>query len=199
MKCLSSREIVSINTTGQLKVWDIRLGKLEKPQKVLTLSGNACPLLSVNRHPNQPHIFVTGHGNGEIGIWDVRQEKAPVTLIDAHESEVWQVQFHEVYADNLFTCSQDGSCWFWNGTKMLSEANHMKFINKDTFQSNQTEENLSSSVWLYVDANKHKMETYSLLPFKKSSVNCFDVSAETMICGTDSESIIIVNDIPIRP
>lgn len=192
---LSNREIVSINTTGQLKLWDIRLGELNKPQKVLTLNGNACPLISMDKHPNQPHILVTGHGNGEIGIWDIRQEKSPVTLIDAHEAEVWEVRFHPVYSDNLFTCSQDGSCWFWNGTNMISEASHMKLLDEETRLQQQ---DLSSSVWLYIDANKHKMDTYSLLPFKKGSINCFDVTMETLICGTDNESIVIVNDIPIR-
>lgn len=190
---LSSKEFASINTTGQLKVWDSL--RLDRPVKTLTLSGNACPLLSLDKHPNQPHILVTGHGDGVIGIWDIRQDKAPVTLIDAHEAEVWQVRFHPLYPDNLFTCSQDGSCWFWNGASMISGAS---ITLNDTVNKFEPSDVPSSSIWLHVDANKHKMETFSLIPFNKSAINTFDVSGSSLICGTDGEAIIVVNDIPVR-
>ena len=199
LQYVSTKEVVSINSTGQLKVWDIRQPSTQA-QKILTLSGNACPLLSIDKHPNQPHILVTGHGDGVIGIWDIRQEKAPVTLIDAHESEVWQVKFHPIYPDNLFTCSEDGSCWFWDGTAMISGANYIKSMNETAgrFNTVPQQDDLSSSVWLYIDANKHKMETFSLIPFNKSAVNTFDVNGSSLICGTDGEAVIIVTDIPVR-
>lgn len=201
---LSPKEVLSINSTGQLKLWDTRQINSEKAQKVLTLSGNACPLLSVDEHPNQPHIVVTGHGDGVVGIWDTRQEKAPVTLIDAHEAEVWQVKFHSMYPDNLFTCSEDGSCWFWEGSSMISGAAQIKSLNGTTagfgysFQTPVHDDPASTSVWLYVDANKHKMETFSLIPFNTSAVNTFDVNTSRLICGTDNEAIIAVNNIPLR-
>lgn len=197
--------MLSINSTGQLKIWDTRqLNNEKSAQKILTLSGNACPLLSVDKHPNQPHIVVTGHGDGVIGIWDTRQERAPVTLIDAHEAEVWQVKFHPMYPDNLFTCSEDGSCWFWEGSSMISgatmNATTTAGISTLSFHQNQTavDDPASTSVWLYVDANKHKMETFSLIPFNTSPVNTFDVNTSRLICGTDNEAIIAVNNIPLR-
>jgi len=196
LKFLNSKEFASINTTGQLKIWDMQV--MGSPVKTLTLSGNACPLLSLDRHPNQPHILVTGHGDGVIGIWDVRQDKMPVTLIDAHESEVWQVRFHPLYPDNLFSCSEDGSCWFWNGASMMSAATSMKALNDTLAHEPLALESASSSIWLNVDANKHKMETYSLIPFNKSAVNCFDICGSSLLCGTDGEAVIVVNDIPLR-
>ena len=204
IKYITSKEFLSINSTGQLKIWDSRtLSKDNQPQKVLTLPGNACPLLSVDKHPNQPHIVVTGHGDGVIGIWDTRQEKAPVTLIDAHSAEVRQVKFHAMYPDNLFTCSEDGSCWFWDGSSMISGANQVKTLSETGLglsfhQTSLMADAASSSIWLYVDANKHKMETFSLIPFNRSAVNTFDVNASRLICGTDNEALIAVNDIPLR-
>ena len=41
-------------------------------------------LHSVDRHPGQPHIVATGSGDGVLGIWDLRQEKSPVSLLEAH-------------------------------------------------------------------------------------------------------------------
>ncbi|XP_065676405.1 nucleoporin Nup43 [Hydra vulgaris] len=189
LQFLSSTELVSINSTGQLKLWDIRQQKLDKPEKVLALSGNACPLLSVDKHPNQSHIVVTGHGDGVVGIWDIRQENGPVTLVDAHEAEVWTVMFHPLYPDNLFTCSQDGSCWFWDGASMNNEIIYSNLNNNNSH---------SHSAWLYIDANKHKMETFSLVPFNKSPINSFDVCLSSLVCATDSEALIIVSDIPVR-
>jgi nuclear pore complex protein Nup43 len=194
LRFLNSKEFASINTTGQLKIWDCQA--MDNPVKTLTLSGNACPLLSVDKHPNQPHILVTGHGDGVIGIWDIRQDRAPVTLIDAHESEVWQVRFHPLYPDNLFSCSEDGSCWFWNGASMMSGATSMKVLN-DTLAGGDSG-TTSTSIWLHVDANKHKMETFSLIPFNKSAVNCFDICGSSLLCGTDGEAVIVVNDIPLH-
>ena len=36
---------------------------------------------------------------------------------------VWEVRFHPTHSDNLFTCSDDGSIWHWDGTSMSSAVN----------------------------------------------------------------------------
>ena len=56
----------------------------------------------------------------------------------------------------------------------------------------------SSSPWLFVDTNKHKLETYSLLPVNNLPVNSLDVDGNSLVCGTDGEAIIIVQDLPIK-
>ena len=38
-------------------------------------------------HPNQPHTVAAGCSNGLISILDLRQEKMPVSLIQAHTHE----------------------------------------------------------------------------------------------------------------
>lgn len=51
---------------------------------LLNRSGELTSLHSVDRHPGQPHIVATGSGDGVLGIWDLRQEKSPVSLLEAH-------------------------------------------------------------------------------------------------------------------
>lgn len=187
---LNSKEVVSVNTTGQVKLWDVRTK--DEPSKVLSLSGNACPILSIDKHPNQQHILVTGHSDGVIGIWDVRQDTSPVTLIEANSAEVWEVRFHPQHPDNLFTCSEDGSCWFWDGSSMVSQTNYQSCLQMDDLPSS------SASVWLYVDANKKKLETFSLLPFNKMAVNSFDLNHSSLVCSTDAESIMFVHNLQVR-
>ena len=35
---------------------------------------------------------------------------------------VWEVKFHESYPDNLFSCSEDGSVWHWDGSNINAPA-----------------------------------------------------------------------------
>ena len=62
----------------------------------------------------------------------------------------------------------------------------------------QREMQSSTTAWLYVDANKHKIETFSLLPFNRLPVNTIDIESRTLLCGTDGEAIIMVKEIPIK-
>ena len=50
-------------------------------------SGEKVALESVDRHPYQPYLVVTGSSDGVVGVWDLRHERYPVTMIDAHDSE----------------------------------------------------------------------------------------------------------------
>ncbi len=50
-------------------------------------SGERISLESLDRHPYQPHLHVTGAADGIIGVWDIRHERYPVTLIEAHDNE----------------------------------------------------------------------------------------------------------------
>jgi len=38
----------------------------------------------MDRHPTQPHIVATGGLDGTLYLWDMRQEKYPITLLEAH-------------------------------------------------------------------------------------------------------------------
>ena len=56
----------------------------------------------------------------------------------------------------------------------------------------------SRSVWLHVDASKHKIKTFSLLPFNRLPVNTIDIESRTLLYRTDGEAMIIVREIPIK-
>ena len=50
-------------------------------------SGDRVPLLCIDKHPTQPHLIATGGQDGVLGLWDMRQEQYPVTLLQAHDAE----------------------------------------------------------------------------------------------------------------
>ncbi len=104
------------------------------------------------------------------------------------------MKFHPKSPDNLFTCSEDGSAWYWDGTSISLTASDG--VPKPSLPSMDTSN--VCSAWLNVDANKHKIETYSLLPFNRLPVNSVDIDSNALICGTDGEAIIVVQDLPIK-
>ncbi|KAF4024654.1 hypothetical protein G4228_016660 [Cervus hanglu yarkandensis] len=83
---LRTPEILTVNSIGQLKIWDFRQQGNE-PTQILSLTGDRVPLHCVDRHPNQQHVVATGGQDGMLSIWDVRQGTMPVSLLKAHEAE----------------------------------------------------------------------------------------------------------------
>ncbi|KAI5193881.1 nucleoporin Nup43 isoform X1 [Manis pentadactyla] len=83
---LRTPEILTVNSIGQLKIWDFRQQGNE-PSQILSLTGDRVPLHCVDRHPNQQHVVATGGQDGMLSIWDVRQGTMPVSLLKAHEAE----------------------------------------------------------------------------------------------------------------
>lgn len=66
---LRHTEVISVNSSGQLKTYDLRSSS-DAPAQTLSVSGELTSLHSVDRHPGQPHIVATGSGDGVLGIWD---------------------------------------------------------------------------------------------------------------------------------
>ena len=112
------------------------------------------------------------------------------------------MKFHPKYPDNLFTCSEDGSAWYWDGTSITSrthdDTHQLPLPRVDAKNWAQPLSAQLASPWLYIDTNKDRMETYSLLPFNKLSVNSIDIDSNALLCGTDGEALIIVQDLPIK-
>ena len=117
---------------------------------------------------------------------------------------VWEVRFHPLSPDNLFTCSEDGSLWHWDGTSVAVQSttgfpgaskSHFSGISNGAGVGGGYD---SISPWLSVDATKHKMETFSLLPYNRLSINSLDIQSRHLLSGSDCEAIFIVKDLIIR-
>ncbi|EDL93687.1 rCG57407 [Rattus norvegicus] len=196
---LRTPEIVTVNSIGQLKIWDFRQQGSE-PCQILSLTGDRVPLHCVDRHPDQQHVVATGGQDGMLSIWDVRQGTMPVSLLKAHEAEMWEVHFHPSNPDHLFTCSEDGSLWHWDASTNAPEKSSLFHQGgRSTFlshSSNQASVHLSLvSSWLSTDPAKDRIEITSLLPSRTLSVNSLDVLGPCLVCGTDAESIYVTRQL----
>lgn len=85
---------------------------------------------------------------------------------------VWEIKFHSQNPDNLFMCSEDGSLWHWDGTSLgMSRVEAGCQFGTPGYLPGAIPNSTGAGVgldatspWLSVDATKHKLETYSLLP-----------------------------------
>uniref|UniRef100_A0A8C8SG56 Nucleoporin 43 n=1 Tax=Pelusios castaneus TaxID=367368 RepID=A0A8C8SG56_9SAUR len=188
---LRTTEILTVNSIGQLKIWDFREQRNE-PSQIFSLTGDRIPLHCVDRHPSQQHIVATGGQDGMLSIWDVRQGSMPVSLLNAHDAEMWEVHFHPSNPDHLFTCSEDGSLWHWDASMEVSEK--PSFFHQGgrstTFLSHSTNQSVISA-WLNNNPTKDRMEITNLVPNQTLSVNSLDVLGPCLVCGTDAEAIYV--------
>uniref|UniRef100_A0A1I8H443 DUF155 domain-containing protein n=1 Tax=Macrostomum lignano TaxID=282301 RepID=A0A1I8H443_9PLAT len=100
----------TVNSMGQLKLWDLRTG-LGQYDKVLTVAGDPKAMHCARRHPAQPHLVATGASGGCLCLWDLRQEKFPVSIVELDDGHVTQVEFHPVQGDLLFVSTMAGQLY----------------------------------------------------------------------------------------
>lgn len=198
---LRTTEILTVNSIGQLKLWDLRQ-QASEPSQILSLTGDRVPLHCVDRHPNQQHIVATGGQDGMLCIWDVRQGNMPFSLMDAHSAEMWEVHFHHSNPDHLFTCSEDGSLWHWETSSnsdtpsFLQGGRNTSIISRSAGALAGGNQSLVSA-WLSGDSSKGRLETTNMLPSQTLSVNSLDILGQCLVCGTDGEAIYVNRQVPV--
>ncbi|KAM9840453.1 nucleoporin Nup43 [Aulostomus maculatus] len=198
---LRTTEILTVNSIGQLKLWDFRQ-QGNSPSQILSLSGDRIPLQCVDRHPNQQHIVATGGQDGMLCVWDVRQGNTPFSLMEAHSAEMWEVHFHPSNPDHLFTCSEDGSLLHWETSSQSDLPSFLQGGRNSSMTSRSAMAPVGSNqslvnAWLSGDSSKSRLETTHMLPSQTLSVNSVDVLGQCLVCGTDGEAIFVNRQIPV--
>ncbi|XP_033846356.1 nucleoporin Nup43 [Periophthalmus magnuspinnatus] len=197
---LKTSEILTVNSIGQLKLWDLRQ-QGNSPSQILSLSGDRVPLHCVGRHPNQQHIVATGGQDGMLCVWDVRQGNTPFSLMEAHSAEMWEVHFHPTNPDHLFTCSEDGSLLHWETSSQdtpsfLQGGRNNSMMSRSAMAPAGGNQSIISA-WLNGDSSKGRLETTHMLPSQTLSVNSLDVLGQCLVCGTDGEAIFVNGQVPV--
>lgn len=198
---LRTTEILTVNSIGQLKLWDFRQ-RSSSPSQILSLSGDRVPLHCVDRHPNQQHIIATGGQDGMLCVWDVRQGNTPFSLMEAHSAEMWEVHFHPTNPDHLFTCSEDGSLLHWETLtpsdmpSFLQGGKSSSVISRSAMAPAGGNQSLINA-WLSGDSSKGRLETTHMLPSQTLTVNSLDVLGQCLVCGTDGEAVFVNRQVPV--
>jgi len=181
-------EILTANVRGQLKLFDLR-SQSESPSRTsLLTSGDASAVgvTSLATHPTQAHIVASGASDGSIAFWDLRGDAHPVTILQGHEQAVNEVQFHAQQPHHMFSCSESGEVWHWDGGNVARS----NFGNQGPVSSNPTQ-----CLWFNNEAVKHRVETSSLLSRQPLPLNALDSLGSALLVGGDSEAVYLLADV----
>jgi len=176
-------DLLTANMRGQLKLFDLR-SNLSEPSSTFLLSNDQVAVTCLAKHPSQGHIVLSGGENGCLAGWDLRQGKHPVTLLSAHQSPVSEIKFHPDQPDHIFTVSQGGEVWHWNGQSIKNSSMNPGLDNLNT-----------TSPWLSSEAVRHKVETNSLVSKQPLPINSVDVLGRSVLFGGDNEAFYILHNV----
>jgi len=192
---IRSDEIAAANMRGQIKIWDLR-ANTEDPSRTCILSSEQISIGCVAKHPTQQHILCSGSEDGMLAFWDLRTQVHPVTLLNAHEQSVSEIQFHEQQPEHMFSCSQNGDVWHWNGSNISGKiSNELNFGNQMTHNHSNSAILDTASQWLNSEAVKNRVETQSMMAQQALPVNSIDVIGNTMLIGGDNEAMYLIPNI----
>uniref|UniRef100_A0A8C4RC49 Nucleoporin 43 n=1 Tax=Eptatretus burgeri TaxID=7764 RepID=A0A8C4RC49_EPTBU len=191
---LSNSELLTVNTFGQLKVWDVRQETCEAVQ-VFSMAGSHSPLLCLDRHPMQGNVVAAGSLQGSLHIWDIRKGSLPVSILDAHKGPMWEVRFHPTVPNHLFTCSEDGSLWHW----ALSEQGKRSGIHGHQQVQSSLSDHASTPInnWVVEDPTLTNLQITNLLPEGGLSMNSLDIFGQFLVCGSDREAVYVVSQLGV--
>ena len=192
---LRNDEVAAANMRGQLKIWDLR-SKAEEPVTTCVLSSEQISIGCIAKHPTQQHILCSGSDDGMLAFWDLRRQTHPVTLLNAHQQSVNEIHFHLQQPEHMFSCSQSGDIWHWNGSNIATKpsASILNFGNQSSNQITSSN-NDTACPWMNSEAVKNRVETQSLMAHQNLPVNTLSVMGNAVLVGGDNEAIYIIPNI----
>ena len=187
-------EIAAANMRGQLKIWDLR-SNADEPTRTCVLSSEQISIGCVAKHPTQQHILCSGSEDGMLAFWDLRSQMHPVTLLNAHQQAVSEIHFHQQQPDHLFSCSQNGDVWHWNGSNISSKPSNIFNFGNQLATQPSTPVGDTACPWMNSEAVKNRVETQSLMPSQPLPVNTIDVLGNSILVGGDNEAIYLIPNV----
>uniref|UniRef100_A0A914XSU5 Nucleoporin Nup43 n=1 Tax=Plectus sambesii TaxID=2011161 RepID=A0A914XSU5_9BILA len=182
-------QVISGHLTGQLQVWDLRVkGDREGGDPCQTLAASTAldAVTSLGVHPAQPNLVAFGTQLGSVGFCDIRNAHRPLPdLLPIASGPIWEIAFHPLYPDNCFTCADDGTLLHWDAAALKQSS----FRSQDASRMN---------VWLLGAALSDHVKLTNLLPDQKLPVNSVDLAGGSVLVGSDSELVHLVENVLLR-
>ena len=99
--------MVSASVSKSLYIWDLRLlhSKRQRNKPVLFNDSSSYPN-HVKWNKVDENLIASAH-DSSVKMWDIRQFKAPIHYISAHQSRINCLEMHPIFKDQFITCGQD--------------------------------------------------------------------------------------------
>ncbi|KAL2918427.1 hypothetical protein HK105_201828 [Polyrhizophydium stewartii] len=94
-------------------LWDLRMGA-DKPSNSFSSWTAGATQVKYNRINER--ILASAHDT-DVRIWDVRKGSQPITVLTAHMSKIYGIDWSRRHENEIITCSQDMLVKFWNITQ----------------------------------------------------------------------------------
>ncbi|KAI5181032.1 histone-binding protein RBBP4 [Nematocida sp. AWRm80] len=94
------------------KYGTIILDRRDGSKKVLDSGETLCAQFTADE--DQPYLVATGSKDGNIRIWDIRNDKEPQHVLEAHEEDVVQIQWSPHFESVLASSGTDRRVKIWN-------------------------------------------------------------------------------------
>lgn len=175
---LKHNELLTANTRGLMKLWDLR--DPSNPSTTFPLaSSNAIAATALAFHPTQRHLVVAGDEDGFLTVWDLRSGTFPVNYVTAHAEYVSEIRFHPEKHEQMFSCSGAGELWHWS----------------TNYKQGLMDDQQEKSWLLTAGATTEKMEVCELMPTLHTGINSFDLNRGKVLCSANNEAVYLVNHV----
>ena len=102
--------IATCSYDASVHIWDLRTGA-SKPTNSFSAWNVGASQVKFNRI--NEWLIASSHDT-DVRVWDARKASSPVTLITAHMTKIYGIDWSRRDGNELVTCSQDNLVKFWN-------------------------------------------------------------------------------------
>ncbi|WWC59175.1 uncharacterized protein I303_101724 [Kwoniella dejecticola CBS 10117] len=112
---LNPNLMATVSMDAGIRGWDLRCW--DRPfMRLCAWDGSGTQVKWNRRHE---HVLATAHNNS-VQIWDNRKGSVPLTVIHAHVSKIYGIDWDRRDRDKLVTCSLDKTIKFWTVPELRS-------------------------------------------------------------------------------
>ena len=113
---------------------------------------------------------------------------------------MWDVCFHPLKPNHVFTCSQDGSAFHWDGSSQRAGQLAGGSARPNLLAGKLNESVPDGNPWLSGDLVRSRVSVANLLPKSPLPVNSLDIDplSSTVLLGTDSQAVYMVSGLTVH-
>ncbi|WWC67663.1 uncharacterized protein I206_101574 [Kwoniella pini CBS 10737] len=112
---LNPNLMATVSMDAGIRGWDLRCW--DRPfMRLCAWDGSGTQVKWNRRHE---YVLATAHNNS-VQIWDNRKGSIPLTIIHAHESKIYGIDWDRRDRDKIVTCSLDKTVKFWTVPELRS-------------------------------------------------------------------------------